>query len=163
MRLTRTSDGTDSSVTEWRTREGGKVTRGKDQGASDKEEALLNRCHLSLDTWHLLILFFSTRSSPCLVLLPVGFALPVLSPEPRCALTAPFHPYLAAPLRSQRGGLFSVALSRPLRVVGVTHHRVLWSPDFPLCRLPRTAIAQPTPNVERDHTGEEGRREVVSR
>ena len=89
------------------------------------------------------------RSSPCLVLLPVGFALPVLSPEPRCALTAPFHPYRAALLRRPRGGLFSVALSRPLRVVGVTHHRVLWSPDFPLCRLPRTAIAQPTPNVAR--------------
>jgi hypothetical protein len=30
-----------------------------------------------------------------------------------------------------RGGLFSVALSRSLRMVGVTHHCVLWSPDFP--------------------------------
>src|SRR5215471_17391268 len=28
------------------------------------------------------------------VLLPVGFALPPLLPEERCALTAPFHPYL---------------------------------------------------------------------
>ena len=53
-----------------------------------------------------------------------------------------------------------MALSRPLRVVGVTHHRVLWSPDFPPCRLPRTAIAQPTPNVERDHTEEGGGEEV---
>jgi len=52
---------------------------------------------MSLDPCHYptcSCLFFSTRSSPCLVLLPVGFALPVLSPEPRCALTAPFHPYL---------------------------------------------------------------------
>ncbi len=96
------------------------------------------------------------RSSPCLVLLPVGFALPVLSPEPRCALTAPFHPYRTDPLRSLRGGLFSVALSRPLRVVGVTHHRVLWSPDFPPCRLPRTAIAQPTPNVAKVSYGLDG-------
>jgi hypothetical protein len=30
-----------------------------------------------------------------LVFLRVGFTLPALSPEPRCALTAPFHPYLA--------------------------------------------------------------------
>jgi hypothetical protein len=29
---------------------------------------------------------------PYSVLLPAGFALPALSPEPRCALTAPFHP-----------------------------------------------------------------------
>jgi len=26
------------------------------------------------------------------VLLPVGFAVPLPSPETRCALTAPFHP-----------------------------------------------------------------------
>src|SRR5260370_30042071 len=42
---------------------------------------------------------------PYLVLLHVGFALPAGSLRPRCALTAPFHPYLA------RGGIFSVALS----------------------------------------------------
>ncbi len=28
-----------------------------------------------------------------LVLLPVGFAMPFVSPQTRCALTAPFHPY----------------------------------------------------------------------
>jgi hypothetical protein len=28
----------------------------------------------------------------CLVLLPVGFAVPSMSPPMRCALTAPFHP-----------------------------------------------------------------------
>src|SRR5262245_5392247 len=32
-----------------------------------------------------------------LVLLPVGFAVPSLSPTTRCALTAPFHPYLKNP------------------------------------------------------------------
>jgi len=31
---------------------------------------------------------------PYLVFLRVGFAMPDLSPGPRCALTAPFHPYL---------------------------------------------------------------------
>ena len=32
---------------------------------------------------------------PYLVFLRVGFAVPALSPGPRCALTAPFHPYRA--------------------------------------------------------------------
>src|SRR5205814_9767971 len=49
------------------------------------------------------------RSGPLLpsylVLLRVGFTLPARLPRPRCALTAPFHPYLV------RGGIFSVALS----------------------------------------------------
>lgn len=44
---------------------------------------------------------------PYLVLLSVGFAVPVPLPVPRCALTAPFHPYPAF----RQGGLFSVALS----------------------------------------------------
>ena len=33
------------------------------------------------------------RRRPYLVLLPVGFTVPPLSPGARCALTAPFHPY----------------------------------------------------------------------
>jgi hypothetical protein len=33
---------------------------------------------------------------PYLVLLPVGFTLPPPLPAARCALTAPFHPCLAA-------------------------------------------------------------------
>src|SRR6266436_1797748 len=51
----------------------------------------------------------SKRSGPLLlsylVLLRVGFALPAGLLRPRCALTAPFHPY------PRRGGIFSVALS----------------------------------------------------
>ena len=35
---------------------------------------------------------------PYLVLLRAGFCLPPTLPPARCALTAPFHPYLAAPL-----------------------------------------------------------------
>jgi len=42
---------------------------------------------------------------PYSVLLRVGFAVRALLPGPRCALAAPFHPYLL------RGGLLSVALS----------------------------------------------------
>src|SRR5438552_12779051 len=44
---------------------------------------------------------------PYLVLLRVGFTLPAELLRPRCALTAPFHPYL--PVKA--GGIFSVALS----------------------------------------------------
>jgi len=94
---------------------------------------------------------------PYLALLPVGFTLPVRSPGPRCALTlrhssvpwlvaplgvhpsnrnqrmpAPFHPCLISPTPEGRraiGGMFSVALSLSSRTVGVTHHRVRWSPD----------------------------------
>src|SRR5580704_5067244 len=39
------------------------------------------------------------RLPPYLVLLRVGFALPAPLLQRRCALTAPFHPYLAVPLR----------------------------------------------------------------
>ena len=43
------------------------------------------------------------------------------------------------------GGLLSVALARSSRTVGVTHHRILWSPDFPprmkLFQASSTAIA----------------------
>jgi hypothetical protein len=68
--------------------------------------------------------------SPYLVLLPVGFAVPVMLPPLRCALTAPFHPY--RPLARLRRYL-SVALSVDSRPPGVTWHRALWSPDFPPC------------------------------
>ena len=60
-----------------------------------------------------------------LVLLQVGFTLPRLLPDARCALTAPFHPYLLL------GGLFSVALSVGSHPPGVTWHSAQWSPDFP--------------------------------
>src|SRR6266699_1148194 len=36
--------------------------------------------------------------------------------------------------------MLSVALSRTLRPVGVTHHPVLWSPDFPLASACRTRM-----------------------
>ena len=72
------------------------------------------------------------RAHPYLILLPVGFALPPLLPEARCALTAPFHPYPPSP----RGAL-SVAVcflwhcpwGRPRRPLAATVSS--WSPDFP--------------------------------
>src|SRR4030095_2222890 len=39
---------------------------------------------------------------PYSVLLPVGFAMPSLLPRTRCALTAPFHPYLLSPCGERR-------------------------------------------------------------
>ena len=62
-----------------------------------------------------------------------GWSLPCheLLPVARCALTAPFHPYLIL-LTQAIGGLLSVALVVGLRLPGVTWHPALWSPDFPL-------------------------------
>ena len=64
----------------------------------------------------------------CLALHPVGFAVPGASRRPRCALTAPFHPY---PNRKGPGGIFSVALSRSNSVTNHLEQR--WA-------LPTTAI-----------------------
>ena len=59
-----------------------------------------------------------------LVLLPSGFTLPLLLPAARCALTAPFHPYL------RRGGLLSVALSLELPLPDVIRRRVSVEPGL---------------------------------
>src|SRR5262249_2939753 len=95
---------------------------------------------------------------PYLVLLRAGFCLPSVLPRTRCALTAPFHPYLSTrlfearsrharkrgvttvlsgpapsePSRGEsRGGMFSVPLSVRLPCPGVTRRIALWSSDFP--------------------------------
>ena len=64
-----------------------------------------------------------------------GWGLPchAMLPPARCALTAPFHPYLYD-LTATIGGIFSAALSVGSRRPGVTWHPAHWSPDFP----PRT-------------------------
>ena len=74
---------------------------------------------------------------PYSVLLPVGFAVPLLLPATRCALTAPFRPYPPEGLKPESwGGLFSVALSLR-RLIALWPGRALpgtiprWSPDFP--------------------------------
>ena len=47
------------------------------------------------------------RCRPYSVLLPVWFAMPVPLPDPRCALTAPFHPYcpFIPPPQAGEGGM----------------------------------------------------------
>jgi len=82
----------------------------------------------------------SRGSPPYLVLLRVGFTLPPRLRGARCALTAPFHPYLAPP-RGGAGGIFSVALSVDSRPPGVTWHPALRSPDFPPRRSSPGAVA----------------------
>src|SRR3989442_9936829 len=88
---------------------------------------------------------------PYLALLRAGFCLPPVLPRARCALTAPFHPYLResgapgrsgsrlrwAPLlrqvrRARGGGVFSVPLSVRSPCPGVTRRTALRSSDFPL-------------------------------
>ena len=108
----------------------------------------------------------TTRRALCLALLQVGFAEPDRSPD---LLVRSYR--TVSPLPESResriesrdgladrtldarfstldslGGLLSVALSLSSRTVGVTHHSVLWSPDFP----PRIAV---TSNVTAIHSG----------
>jgi hypothetical protein len=65
---------------------------------------------------------------PYSVLLPVGFTLPISLPKPRCALTAPFHPYPIC--RNKTGGLFSVALSLGSPPPDVIRHRISVEPGL---------------------------------
>jgi hypothetical protein len=70
---------------------------------------------------------------PYSVLLPVGFTLPAPLPERRCALTAPFHPCLRAPICTGRAQavcfLWHCPWGRPRRPLAGTVFP--WSPDFP--------------------------------
>ena len=65
---------------------------------------------------------------PYSVLLPVGFTLPPPLPGARCALTAPFHPYLR-PRTPAVCFLWHFPWGRPRRPLTGTVFP--WSPDFP--------------------------------
>lgn len=84
---------------------------------------------------------------PYSVLLPVGFAMPAPLPDPRCALTAPFHPYPStqrsllrrgrpeglprqSPVGAKAGGSFSVALSLGSPPPDVIRHRMSREPGL---------------------------------
>jgi len=85
------------------------------------------------------------RCRPYSVLLPVWFAMPVPLPDPRCALTAPFHP---CPIR-RGGGSFSVALSLGLPPPDVIRHRMSMEPGLSspatFRRLPERPSGRLTP------------------
>jgi len=68
------------------------------------------------------------RTPCCSALLPMGFTEPGRSPG---LLVSSYLTVSPLPPTNADGGLFSVALSLAFRPVGVTHHRTLWSPDFP--------------------------------
>ena len=71
------------------------------------------------------------RCRPYSVLLPVWFAVPDPLPDPRCALTAPFHPCPASlPFGAPPGGSFSVALSLGLPPPEVIRHRMSMEPGL---------------------------------
>src|SRR6185295_16899107 len=73
------------------------------------------------------------RSGPLLpsylVLLRVGFALPDGLLRPRCALTAPFHPYPVMGRYIFCGTFRKARFDRTLPAV--SRHAALWRPDFP--------------------------------
>ena len=58
--------------------------------------------------------------------------MPLPLPAARCALTAPFHPYLPKPRKREcrTGGLLSVALSLGLPPPGVTRLRIPVEPGL---------------------------------
>jgi len=71
----------------------------------------------------------SPACRPYLVLLPVGFTLPPPLPGARCALTAPFHPYLGTGAPLVVCFLWHFPWGRPRRPLTGTVSP--WSPDFP--------------------------------
>ena len=69
---------------------------------------------------------------PYLVLLRVGFALPAASLPRRCALTAPFHPYLDVATRAVCFLWHFPSAGLEPGLPDVIRHTALRSSDFPL-------------------------------
>src|SRR6185436_6457552 len=72
---------------------------------------------------------------PYLVLLRAGFCLPPVLPRARCALTAPFHPYLSCPRR-----YFFCATIRQIALPG--RYPAHCPPEFGLSSGPRPSGVQ---------------------
>ena len=77
---------------------------------------------------------------PYSVLLPVGFTMPPLLPEARCALTAPFRPNRAE--ATAVCFLWHCPWGHPRRALPGTDPR--WSPDFPPAGRSLPAAARPS-------------------
>ena len=82
---------------------------------------------------------------PYLVLLRMGFALPDRSLHPRCALTAPFHPYRKPSLHPDLRRYIFCGTFREIRFErtppAVSRHAALWRPDFPPAKRVNTPRA----------------------
>ena len=84
----------------------------------------------------------SSLDVPCVTLLRTRFTEPARSPWP---LVVSYTTVSPLPRAEAQGGLFSVALSRGLPRVGVTHRPALWSPDVPRHRgLRRARMTRPS-------------------
>ena len=80
---------------------------------------------------------------PYSVLHPVGFTVPALLPGPRCALAAPFRPYVAKAARCPFCGTVpDLRRSEGRRALPGTV--VPWSPDFPRGGQVLPAAARPS-------------------
>ena len=84
----------------------------------------------------------SNFSGVCLALLRTRFTEQIRSPE---SLVVSYT--TVSPLPDCSGGLLSVALSRGLLRVGVTHRPALWSPDVPRHYRNSDATAWPTLSI----------------
>ncbi len=111
----------------------------------------------------------SSLNASCLTLLRARFTEPTASPQP---LVVSYTTVSPLPRAGARGGLFSVALSRGLPRVGVTHRPALWSPDVPRHRpdargtvrrrdrLPAHSLGQAYGTAARRHRGGQSRNVV---
>jgi len=86
----------------------------------------------------------SQELPPYLVLLRVGFALPSALLLRRCALTAPFHPYLSLAARAVCFLWHSPSSRLEPAVPDVIRHTALRSSDFPLSRDSDRPVRLPT-------------------
>ncbi len=88
-------------------------------------------------------LALQTRLPPYLVLLRVGFALPDALLRRRCALTAPFHPYLGVAAKAVCFLWHLPSTGLKASFPDVIRHTALRSSDFPPAasrRIPRAAV-----------------------
>jgi hypothetical protein len=78
---------------------------------------------------------------PYSILLPVGFAAPPTLPPARCALAAPFRPYLAEAMAVCFLWHFPLKLHLRRKLSGTVPR---WSPDFPPAPRKRSTGGRPT-------------------
>ena len=100
----------------------------------------------------------SSLDVPCVTLLRTRFTEPARSPWP---LVVSYTTVSPLPPACADGGLLSVALSRGLPRVGVTHRPALWSPDVPRHRGLRGArmtrpSCRPIPSSSLQRPGRHG-------
>jgi len=93
------------------------------------------------------------RCRPYSVLLPVWFAMPVPLPEPRCALTAPFHP-CCPPFRAGKRFVLCGTVTGVAPAGGYPAPYVDGARTFLSCSL-STVAGAPTPGTPHEHPPDE--------